>query len=82
MVGLALYTISFISLFLKFAKKIKHTTNNQKIFYENIGMGAALISIIFILYNNLQRTDAGIIIAFFLAIPIIARKEMKYGQYN
>lgn len=82
LVGLALYTISFISLFLKFAKKIKHTTNNQKIFYENIGMGAALISIIFILYNNLQRTDAGIIIAFFLAIPIIARKEMKYGQYN
>lgn len=83
-VGLILYSFSFIGLLVKFTKDVRSNKEKSKqlLFYQNIGLGAALISIIFILYNNLQRADGGIILAFFLAVPIIARKGIKYDEFN
>lgn len=83
--GLALYVLAFASLLIKYVKGIKKTLlekNIDQLFYENIGLGAAVISMIYIIYNNLQRSDGGIILAFFLALPIIGRRESKNEKTN
>lgn len=82
LVGLVLYAAAFISLFIKYARLVKHNVGKTSYysFYDNIGAGAALISILFIVYNNLQRTDAGVILALFLAVPIVIRKGKRYGE--
>ena len=83
--GLALYVLAFASLLIKYVKGIKKTLlekNIDQLFYENIGLGAAVISMIYIIYNNLQRSDGGIILVFFLALPIIGRRESKNEKTN
>ena len=83
-VGLLLYTLSYMVMFKDTVKEIKKRLNknviNDTVYYENIGMGAFLIGIMFIIYTNLQRTDMAIIIAFFMAIPIATTKKNNNGE--
>lgn len=75
--GLVLYVASYISLLANYVKRLRslrRTKDKDHLFYENIGFGAALICIIFVIYNNLQRTDVGIVLTLFLTVPLITRK--------
>lgn len=71
--GLIGYAMCFILSFVEYIKLITRNKQNISLLYwANIGLGASLIATLFIVYNNLERTDAAFIIAFFLAAPIVA----------
>jgi hypothetical protein len=71
-IGLVLYTASVGLLCLSCVKRIGKLKYLQEssdaLYYQNIGMGIGVVSLIFIIYNNLQRADISFILAFFLAI--------------
>lgn len=79
-VGLVLYALIFILIILDCYKRIKYYIKNNKSamsFYEQVGFGIAMLALIFIIYNNLQRTDASFVLAYFLSIPFVAFKNEK-----
>lgn len=68
LLGLVSYTGIYVYILLKNFKRVtnQRLTQNQKLL-NSIGYGMAMLSLIFILYGNYQRTDAAYIIAFLLA---------------
>lgn len=77
MIGLVLYCLAFFSLLLHYFAKLRrklHKSGSSPL-YENIGFGCAIICLLFVIYNNIHRTDGSIVLAFFLAVPLIAERN-------
>ncbi|MGK4109386.1 hypothetical protein [Enterococcus cecorum] len=76
-VGLTLYSVVFIRIIYERLLNIcvRGYINADREYFESIGLGVAVICLIFIVYNNLLRTDASYLLAFFLAIPFIYNVE-------
>jgi len=79
-VGLLLFVYSYVSMgitsFMR-VKQARKTANREKLLYELIGLGSVLISLLYIFYNNLHRTDMAVILAFFCAVPIVVEAESR-----
>lgn len=77
MVGLVLYCLAFLSLLLHYFAKLRRKLHQSGLspLYENIGFGCAIICLLFVIYNNIHRTDGSIVLAFFLAVPLIAERN-------
>lgn len=80
-IGLALYISLFVILIVSTAKQARKRTGGcldemRLGRYEAVGLGAALIGLVFIWYNNLLRTDIAVLLAFYIAIPFaLTRKD-------
>ncbi|MBT9015560.1 hypothetical protein BTI82_04880 [Lactobacillus delbrueckii subsp. bulgaricus] len=76
--GLIGYTICFLLPFVSYIKLIKKQIGKQNgfdanmVYWANVGLGSTLVALLFIIYNNLERTDAAYIVAFFMAAPAVA----------
>ena len=75
--GLIGFIFAYVALLFNVIKHIRNKYNAQKeqIYYEYVGMGALLTIIVFLFYNNLQRTDCAFILNFFAAIPFAISKN-------
>lgn len=84
-IGLGLYIISYLYVFKCFfsemRRKIKIRKYNEISSYVIFGGLMAVINILYVIYNNLQRTDISYLLAFYLAIAVIGmRKEQQSVQ--
>lgn len=70
LLGLLLFCLFHMNLIVITYKKIKENTDCDA-FYYCVGYLTAIFSFILIVYNNLHRTDASILLAFFLAVPFV-----------
>lgn len=68
MCGLILFFATHISLLRKTVIEARRNNRIDK-YYCNVGMGMLIVAIIFIIYNNLHRTDASFLMAFMCSIP-------------
>ena len=83
MVGLILYAGIYVYILLKnFARVTSSKITDNQMFLNSIGYGMTMLSLIFILYGNYQRTDVSYIIAFSLASLFIRNKrsEIRLGD--
>ena len=80
--GLFLYSFGFVALFLWFLNLIRSASRRASprdtIFYEILGCEMTVINIFYIIYNNLQRTDASYLLGFYLAVAFIGTKKEKH----
>lgn len=77
LVGLAMFFGSYIILLVYCIKKARsNRTDRDALIYQEIGAGVFATIILYLIYNNLQRTDASFIIAFYAAIPIAIGRKM------
>ena len=78
MLGLIGYALCFILPLISYTRRIMkqprqvNAKNTDMTYWLNVGLGSNLIALLFIIYNNLERTDASLIVAFFVAAPIVA----------
>ena len=70
-VGLILYAAANAVLFCQGTWNVVKRNGDR--FYESVGAGAALVSLVYIIYNNLQRTDMAILLALFIAVPVAVK---------
>lgn len=82
LVGLVMFYGAYISLLLYCIKNARKKNNiGDVIFCYEIGAGIFAVLILYLLYNNLQRTDASFIMAFYTAIPIaVGRKYALFAN--
>ena len=73
MIGLLFFCLFHVNIIITTYKEIKKNMNGDA-FYYCIGYLTAIFSLILIVYNNLHRTDASILLAFFLAVPFVIRR--------
>lgn len=76
-VGLSLYVLAMMYLVYDCWRHLVQLirTGEQGAEYELVGVGSALMSVVFIWYNNLHRTDMSIILAAYMAIPYVASRN-------
>ena len=84
LVGLSLFTLAHLSLLINNIKNVRrHIKNNTEpnSLYDNIGLGTTIVSVVYIFYNNLHRTDIAVLLAFFSAIPIAIARSRKAEKH-
>lgn len=87
MVGLILFVSIPITLFIRCFIQIKRihikAGSGEMLFYENVGLGMTALSIMYIWYNNLHRTDLAFLLAFYIAVPISVKyHRLEYNTYH
>ena len=74
--GLLLFASAYVYLFMQSVRKIRSKKLITKLLaYEEMEIGFIATIIIFLFYNNLQRTDTSFILAFFSAIAISISRQ-------
>lgn len=82
MFGLILFFASHISLLKNTIIEARKSDNLIGKYYCNLGIGMLTVAIIFIIYNNLHRTDASFLMAFMCSIPFALLYKTKGKSYE
>lgn len=72
-VGLMLFLSSYLILFMYLWNIVRDNKDKIPPYYELLGVGIVMTTILLFVYNNMQRTDVSFILSFFLAIPFAVR---------
>lgn len=78
-IGLILFIATIFILLIIAVKYLKNCNNLNDSYMFNIGIAELLIILLFIIYNNLQRTDMSLILAIYAIAPWIVIKDKKKG---
>lgn len=76
-VGLILFTGTIVMLLIIAIKWLKYCNNIKDAYMFNIGIAELFIVLLFIIYNNLQRTDMSLLLAIYVIAPWVAMKSKR-----
>lgn len=77
LIGLVMFFGAFVALLLYCIKKIRaKRINGNDLLFKEIGAGILGTVILYLIYNNLQRTDVSFVIAFYAAIPFAQHQRI------
>lgn len=74
-VGVILFTVSMLTLLVTAVKWLKRCDDSNDAYLFNVGIAELLVILLFIIYNNLQRTDMSLLLAIYAMAPWIVVKE-------
>ncbi|MCI8346282.1 MAG: hypothetical protein HFJ42_10215 [Clostridia bacterium] len=84
MVGLILFILIPVVLFVRCFVQIRKNQIEAKrariSYYENVGLGMTALIIMYIWYNNLQRTDISFLLSFYIAVPFSVKYHQSKGS--
>ena len=83
-IGLSLYFVSFLVVLVRFIRVVRNNLNKSEkgdlLFYGIFGVEMTIINLFYIIYNNLQRTDAAYLLGLYLAMAFIGIRGEKYNN--
>lgn len=74
-VGVILFTAVMLLLLVTAMRWRKHCHNSDDAYMFSVGMAELLVILLFIIYNNLQRTDMSLLLAVYAMAPWVAMRD-------
>ena len=74
-VGLILFTVAMLILLMTAVKWLRHCHDSDEAYMYSVGIAEVLVILLFIIYNNLQRTDMSLLLAIYAMAPWVVMKE-------
>lgn len=74
-VGLILFTVAMLILLMTAVKWLRHCHDSDEAYMYSVGIAELLVILLFIIYNNLQRTDMSLLLAIYAMAPWVVMKE-------
>lgn len=75
--GRLVFAFAFIWLTVIAIKRVRRAQDKEQKYLSSVGVGTLILILIFIIYNNIQRTDMSILLAAYAIAPWIACENRK-----